>query len=413
MRPLGSSRAHVLPLAAFLVTCSAAPSLAQTRAPVPTEVTRVPQTAFSLCPCLNVVSREEVIPGTALAVSPDGRFRLSYFQTPSGAHFDLLDRDSGEKRQFDAAVPKIPPGIVWRILEAEFSPDSRWLAVRTIGATWIFPAGLTQPVWTIAADSDKEIYPGKMSWGGDHLAVIFWPAESFLADAEPKKPVQVKIFDAPTGAVALTFNLPLALSDSWTVPRLSPDALEIAVLERARRWPGKARLLLFSTRTGKSLWERNLSAEDIAWSADGKRLLSLGSELTWLDSSTATPVRQTAGSSAHSDLQRLTINENAGLALGRFAEYSAFARALGGGKKRVTHFILWNLPANRDFCQETFVPEVSADPWITSRGEIISLEETYDVRPPLRLLKSARIITYKFTPPPSAQSPPPSKPASP
>jgi hypothetical protein len=370
--------------------------------------TRVPQTALSLCPALKVVSREEATPGTALAVPANGQFRLTYVQTTQGAEFTLLNRDSGDATRFDEVIPALPPGITWRILGAGFSPDGELLAIHSVGAIWVFDTLNARKIFTIPADHEAQIYPGKMSWSRRQLAVSFWPAESFLADVRVKRPVEVRLYDGETGEVAQRLQLPLFSADAWTELRISPDGRRLAVLERPRKWPGNARLALFETAKGKLLWQKKIGAEDFDWTNEGKQMVLLGSKLVWLDAERGKEIREAETEVPHSELQKLRINEDAQLGIGKFSQYSAFKRALGGSKKREMRVVLWQLDTGKEICGQPLDPAVSLDAWPTARDEIIALEETYDVRSPLRLLKSARIVVYRLISPDN-----PEKPASP
>jgi hypothetical protein len=64
--------------------------------------------------------------------------------------------------------------------------------------------------------------------------------------------------------------------------------------------------------------------------------------------------------------------------------------------RRESMIVLWRLDGASLVCQSALPPSQSVEAWLTSQGEIITLEENYDLRPQLRLLKSAQIVTYKL-----------------
>jgi hypothetical protein len=64
--------------------------------------------------------------------------------------------------------------------------------------------------------------------------------------------------------------------------------------------------------------------------------------------------------------------------------------------RRESIIVLWRLDGVSLVCQAPLPPSQSVEAWLTSQGEIITLEEDYDLRPQLRLLKSARIVTYRL-----------------
>jgi hypothetical protein len=374
----------------------------------PKKDTLVPQTALSLCPALEVGSRESVPAGTALAVSADGIHRDTWLHTTTGAALDLRNRDTGVTRRIELVPPPLPPGVTWRVQEAEFSPDGSRLAVRSTGAIWVIDTQAAHVLFLAGVDAATQTYPGKMSWGGKQLAIVFWPVESYLADATAQKPVAVRIYDGTSGQVTRTLQVQLPSSNAWTEPRLSPDGSRVAVLVRANHWPGKAVLMLLAAETGKPVWENKISAEDLQWTSDGKQLMALGSELVWLDSENGKEVRQAGTSVAHSENQKLRVSEAAHTAAGKFSVYSPFKRMLKRNELRETRVVLWQLDTGKGICEIPIAAANSVDAWPTARDELISLEETYDVRPPLRLLKSAQIVTYQISKPAA-----PAKPAKP
>jgi len=358
--------------------------------------TRVPQYILSTCPALVPAITETILPGTEMAVAPDGQYRATWVHTPGGAELTLLNRDTQDQHHIDLPAPVLPPGVAWRVLEARFSPDSRLLAVRSVGRIWVADAAAAKLLYSINVDKDKQLWPGSFTWSDKLLGVTFWPPESVLADAPVKTPVTFDLYEAAGGTGTRAVPLGLASSDAWLQPALSPDASHIAVLERARTWPGSARLLLLAAATGKIEWEKKISAEDIAWSADGSQILALGDRLMWLSPKDGRKVRESASDAGSSEYQRIRFNEQAGIAVATFSLYSSFHRLFSKHPQELPLIVLWNLKTGEELCRKTPDASASLEPWVTSRGEIVSLEETYDVRPPLRLLESSRIVTYKI-----------------
>jgi hypothetical protein len=361
-----------------------------------TKETRVPQTALSTCPALAVVERREVPAGTGLAVSPDGRFVAEFIHTPLGAELTLRERDRGEEHRLELQPPALPPGIAWRVLGAEFSPASDLLLVRSLGKLWIISPETGQVLYTVAADPVKQSYPGKASLAAGRLVVPFWPPESYLADAPARKPVEVRFYEAASGEIRGRLELKLDSSDPWTELHLAPDGNRLAVLLRATRWPGKARLVLFAADTGKPVWERKITAEDLAWLPDSSALLALGRRLVWLDPANGNERHAAEGGVGSSEFQQVRLNASADVAVGEFSRYSAWRRALRLSEGRhEQQFVLWQLDTGRRLCRVDIDRTLTLAPWLTARGEIVTLEETYEVRPPLRLLKASRMVTYK------------------
>jgi hypothetical protein len=368
--------------------------------------TRVPQYILSTCPVLVARVPETVVPGTEMAISPDGQFRATWLHTPEGAELTLLNRDTQDQHHITLPAPVLPPGVAWRILEARFSPDSRLLAIRSIGRIWVADAAAAKLLYSINVDKEKQLWPGSFTWSDKLLGVTFWPPESVLADAPVKTPVIFDLYDAASGVGTQALPLGLASSDAWLQSALSPDASHIAVLERARTWPGSARLLLLAAATGKVEWERKIAAEDIAWSADGLEILALGDRLVWLSPQDGRKARESASDAGSSEYQRLKFNDRAGVALASFSLYSPFHRLFNKHQQEQQLIVLWNLKSGEELCRKTPEASVSLETWVTARGEIVALEETYNIRPPLRLLESTRIVIYKIALPGEKQAAP-------
>jgi hypothetical protein len=235
-----------------------------------------------------------------------------------------------------------------------------------------------------------------MSLSADTLSVIYWPPESFLADVQAKKAVEVRLYEASTGKLQHTLNLPLQSSEAWTRMELSPDNSRIAILLRATRWPGKARLDLFAADSGKLLWETKIPAEDFVWAGDSKSIFALGSRFMTLEADSGNQTAESKFDFGSAENQKLEINETANLAMGKLSLFSRVKRSLGRSDPRETALVLWRLDQAAPVCQASLPPSVSVKAWLTSQGEIITLEENYELHPKLRLLKSAQIVTYRL-----------------
>lgn len=363
------------------------------QAPPPEAV--IPQTALSRCPPLRLIHREDVAPGTALAVSADGRRLAQYFHTIRGAEITLLDRETAEVHRLRLEPPQLPPGVAWRIVRVVFSRAGDLLAVESVGKVWVFAAATGEKLYEIGVD-DQQRFPAQLTLGGDRLALVFWPPESYLATATPKGPINIGIYDAHTGQQRQTVFARVRTPDAWTRLELSPDAERLALLMRATRWPGKARLALYAVGDSALLWEKKVSAEDLAWAADIRELLILGGELQWLDANTGKKLREAERKTRFSESQKLRTNDAANLATGFFLRYNPLKRTLDMGDWRDPQFRIWRLDSRKAVCEIQLDPALRVDVWLTARGELIALEETYDVRPSLRILRAARIVTYRL-----------------
>jgi hypothetical protein len=283
------------------------------------------------------------------------------------------------------------------VLDVVFSPNGNLLAVRTTGAIWVADVATGLILYQVGVDSERQTYPGKLSLAADTLAVLFWPPESYLAEAKAKKGVEVRFYEAATGKFVRSAPVAVDSSDAWTNIELSPDAKWFALLRRTTRWPGKAHLSVHSPISGLRRWESKLSAEDFQWSADGRSLIALGQRLVWLDADTGKQVRESKSDAGSSEYHRLRVNEEAGLAVGQFSKYSRWKRSVMLNDRRESMIVLWRLDGAALVCQTPLPPSQSVEAWLTSQGEIITLEENYDLRPQLRLLRSAQIVIYKLS----------------
>ena len=387
-RPKG--RCVVLALVIALPALTAAPQ-------APVEVIR--QTALSRCVPLRLLDQEDVAPGTAIAVSPDGRRLALYFHTVRGAEMTIRDRDTNEVHRIELVPPPVPPGIAWRITDVEFSPAGDVLAALSIGKLWAFSTATGEVLYEIGLDAEHPAaarYPGQLALGGEKLALVFWQAESYLAAAKPGGLTNVRIYETRTGKLLHNLFLPIRTPDAWTRTALSPDGERLAVLMRPTRWPGKARLALFAARDGALLWEKKVGAEDLAWSADLRELLVLGSELHWLDASNGKELRKAERKTRFSESQKLRLSDAVNVATGFFLRYNPWKRSLDMSDFRDPQFRIWRLDSGKAMCEILLDQSVRADVWPTARREIIALEETYDVKPQLRILRAARVVTYRI-----------------
>jgi hypothetical protein len=395
----------------------------------PQQETVIRQTALTTCPGVQVAAKEEIPAGSLLAVSPDGRWLARLVHTTQGAEVFLRDRGphtsnlksqisnwgseefapspgaalfAQQKQNADRLLalepPALPPGFSWRVHEMRFAAGGELLVIRSAGALYVVSTAEARLLHRIGFDQEKQTYPGRFALGGDVLAAAFWPPESYFADASAKNPVEIRLLETSRGKWLRSLLLPLKSSDAWSALALSPDATRLAVLLRATRWPGKARLTLYDTQSGKEVWSHKLGGEDLAFTADGKSLLVLGSELIVLDAANGKPLRKAERDVGPSEFQKLRAAESADLAVGHFSRYSRVRRALNLSNPGEALLLLWRLSAGQVACEAPLPPALRADAWPTARGEIIALEETYELRPPLRLLKSAQLVTYRLAP---------------
>ena len=365
----------------------------------------IPQTALSPCRAVERASYEDVAPGTAIAVSADGRRIARYFHTIRGAEIQLRDRETAVKSEIHIDPAPLPPGVIWQVRAAAFSPDGALLGVESTGRTLVFSAETGELLYDVSADNGKQLYPAQMQLAGGRLLLALWPPESVLADAKPKKPVEVRLYDASSGKWQHTIFLPLHTSNAWTRLALSPAGDRIAALERATRWPASAQLALFNAEDAKQIWKHKVSAEDVAWTVDAGELIVLGSELAWLDAANGKKLRAGPKKIRGED-QRLRLSDPANAAAGMLQRYSLLKRSVAMSDARGPQFVLWRLDTGDALCSIELDPSQRVDAWVTSRGELVALEETYDVRPPLRIIRAARFVTYKLKPP---QAEPPKK----
>jgi hypothetical protein len=358
----------------------------------------VPQIALSPCPVVSVAARETLTAGAGLGVSPDGRWLAVYLHTNRGGEVTLRARESGEAHRIELVPPALPPGVTWRVMDATFSPSSELLAIRSTGSIWIIDVASGKSLYQVALDPERQLYPGRLSLAANTLAVFFWLPESYFAEAKAKHGADVRFYEAATGKLLRTLPLALESSDAWVEMKLSPDASRIAVLRRATRWPGKARLNLFAADSGKLLWEAKISAEDFQWTGDGQSLYALGGRLMTLDAATGRQKSESKAEFGSTEYQRLRLNETANLAVGQFLHYSRWRRGVLLNDRRESVLVLWRLEKAEPLCEMVLPPPRSVEAWVTPRGEIITLEELYDLRPQLRLLKSAQMVVYTLNP---------------
>ena len=355
----------------------------------------VPQTALSLCPSLTVVARETVTPGTGIGASPDGRWLAEYGHTLKGLELKLVDRDSGQSRRLHLDFPPLPPGVVWKTTGITFSKSGELFVVQSIGGLWVIESSSAAVRFQIFRDPHG-LYPGTPTMAGGLLAAIFWPPESYFADAPGLKEVEIRFFDLQDGSRVRTRIFKLNTAEVWTRMALSPDGRRLAILLRPTRWPGKSDLRILEVESNKILWQRKISGEDLAWSEDGAEVFVLAGQLRWLDANTGKQRRSSAGNVRGSESQLLRISADAKLAVGSMARYNPLLRGLRVHDRRDAQLLLWQLDTGAILCDQQLRPSQSADVWPTARGELVALEEQYDVRPPLRLLQRATLVVYRL-----------------
>jgi hypothetical protein len=251
-------------------------------------------------------------------------------------------------------------------------------------------------VYSIGVSSDGGLWPGNFTLSNDQLGVIFWPPQSALRDQPSKRAALLDIYDLPTGKGLRGVPLNTRTSSAWMEAELSPDDKWLLLLERARTWPGRAHMILLDAVSGKPLWEKKYSVEAEAWTADSSQLLALGSLLMWLSPKDGQTLRESASDAGASEFQRLRFNEASGAAMGLFSRYSSFQRLFTQHPEESALVILWRMDTTQELCRTQLKSGTAIDGWVTSRGEIITLEETYAPRSPTPRPKAAHIVTYRL-----------------
>ncbi len=355
----------------------------------------VPQSALSLCNSLTVLSRETVTPGTGISVSPDGRWLVKYVHTPQGLDLRLMDRDTGQIGRLGLRPPPLPPGMVWKAKGVTFAPSGELFVVQSVGGLWVIESASATVRFPILRDPHG-LYPGAATLAGGLLAASYWPPETYFADAPGPQDVEIRFFDLRSGERIRTRILKLDGAEAWTRIALSPDGRRLAILLRPTRWPGKSDLRVLEVESNKTLWRRKISGEDLAWSGDGAEVLVLAGQLRWLDAASGKQRRASKGNVRGSESQVLRLSEAGKLAVGSLARYSPLLRGLRVRDSRDAQVLLWRLDSGAIVCDQLLRPAQSADVWPTARGELVALEEEYDVRPPLRLLQDSTLVVYKW-----------------
>jgi hypothetical protein len=373
----------------------------------------IPQTALGTCLPLSMVEAREIPPGTGVSVSPDGRWLAQYIHTSKGGEVRLFERVLATTASSSIRVetmvtasqpahtltlqpPSLPGGVQWRILEARFSADAELLAVRTVGAVFVISAQRGVLVHTAGFDKERQAWPGQISFGGSTVAVVYWLPDSAFAQHAAQQRVEVRLLEAATGKWLRSLLIPIESSDAWTKISLSPDGARLALLLRPELWPGKSRLRVHDTSTGKDNGELKIAAEDLDWSADGRELLLLGSRLVWLDSGTGKEIRKAEGDAGASEFQKLRVSEAANLAAGHFTRFSAIKRTIRMNDQRDTALTIWRLQSGEQVCRVSFLQTTTVQVWPTAQGELVALEETWEANSEKRQVKSARVVTYRL-----------------
>jgi WD40 repeat protein len=366
------------------------------------------QFALSTCPALTTVSSETAVPGAAIAVSADGRFLATWIHTTDGADLTVRNRDTGAAHRIELPAQIVPPGMTWHVLQARFSPDSRLLVVGALGRVWVAEPSTGRLLYSIGVSGDGGLWPASFAISNDRLGVIFWPPQSALRDVPSKQATLLDFYDLPTGRGLRAIPLETHTSSAWATAELSPDDQWLLLLERARTWPGRAHLTLLDAASGQPVWKKSYPVEDARWSADTGSLVALGGRLIWLSAKNGQILRESGSDAGASEFQRLRFNEISGAALGLFSRYSLWQRLFTRHTEESALVVLWRMDTGQELCRVQLSPRTAVDGWPTSRGEIITLEETYAPRSPTPRPQSAHIVTYKLaaSPPLHPSSPP-------
>jgi hypothetical protein len=367
------------------------------------------QFALSTCPALITVSSESAVPGTAMAVSSDGRFLATWIHTTNGADLTVLNRDTSAAHRIELPAQIVPPGMTWHVLQTRFSPDSRWLVVSALGRVWVAEPSTGRLLYSIGISAEGGLWPAGFTVSNDRLGITFWPSQSALRDVPSSQAALLDFYDLPTGRGLRAIPLATHTSSTWATVELSPDDHWLLLLERARTWPGRAHLTLLSADSGQPVWKKSYPVETAYWSADSASFVALGGRLIWLSAKNGNMLRESASDSGASEFLRLRFNEISGAALGMFSRYNPFLRLFNRHPEESALVVLWRMDTAQELCRVPLSRATALDGWPTSRGEIITLEETYAPRSPTPRPKTSRIVTYKLaaSPPlhPSASPP--------
>jgi hypothetical protein len=362
---------------------------------------RTAQSALSTCPALMTVSSEAGVPGAAMAISANGRFLATWIHTAGGADLTVRNRDTGAHHRIELPAQTVPPGITWRVLGAQFSPDAHWLVVGAMGRVWVMEALTGHLVYSVGVSSDDGLWPGKFTVSNHRLGVAFWPPQSALHDGASVHAALLDIYDLPTGRGLRAFPFGAHTSAAWTSVELSPDDRWLLLLERARTWPGQAHMTLLDVASGQPVWRKGYPVETAGWTADSSSILALGRRLIWLSAKNGQMQRESGSNAGASEFQRLSFNEVASAAIGVFSRYSSFQRLFKRHSEETSLVVLWRMDTAQELCRIPLSAGTAVDGRVTSRAEVVALEETYGPRNPTPRPKAVRIVTYKL-----AASPP-------
>jgi hypothetical protein len=370
---------------------------------------RMSQYALSTCPALTTGTSVDAVPGASITVSDDGKYLASWIHTIGGADLTLRNRDSGAEHRIELPAQIVPPGMTWRVLQARFSPDARWLVVGAMGRVWVAEASSGRLLYSVGVSGDGGLWPGDFTVSNDQLAVAFWPLRSALGDQPSRQAALLDIYDLPTGRGLRAIPLDARTSAAWTKVELSPSGKWLLLLERARTWPGQAHLALLDAASGQPVWKKRYPVETAAWTGDGSQLLALGSRLMWLSARNGQILRESGSDAGASEFQRLRFSETSGAALGLFSRYNPLQRLFNRHPEESALVVLWRMDTAQELCRTQLNSGMAVDGWVTSRGEVVVLEETFASGSPTPRPKAAHIVTYKLaaTPPlrPSASPP--------
>lgn len=365
----------------------------------------VPQTMLSTCPALRIAEWKDARAGELLAVSGDATHMAWMAHTAEGAQITFESRGAAAQEAEEAGaaaaaplrlqIPRAPmPEVVgWRLLRAEFSADNSLLIVSAAGTLHVIDATAARLLYALAFEAASDRVPGDFSLAGGTLAVLRWPAETMRTESKPHERTEVRLVDVGSGKWLRSLMLPLASPPAWTRLLLSPDAKQAAVLERATRWPGKARLSLYNVEDAQRAWQMKLDAEDIAWSPDGSQVLALGRKLLWIEAASGKARREFDLASGRSEHQRLRADQAANLAVAQFARYSMTRRALGGRDARNASLRIWRLDSGQMVCSRELSAAERIETWLTPAGELVALEEALD--PASGAPRTARMVVYR------------------
>ena len=364
--------------------------------------------ALSSCPAIAAVSSEDAVPGAALAVSPDGRFLAIWVHTMSGADLTVRNRDTGAEHRIELPAQAVPAGIAWRVVQARFSPNGRWLVIHSLGRLWVADPVAGRLVYSIGPSEDGGLWPGGFTMSNARLGVTFWQPRSVLQDQISKRMPVFDIYDLATGRGLRAIALDTHASAAWVEADLSPDDKWLLLLERSRSWSGKTQVSLLVADSGQLVWRRKYPVDTVGWAGGDLKLLALGGRLLWLSAQNGELIHASGEADGGSNqFRRLRFNEASGVALGVLFRSKPIQQMFSQDPERSPVAVLWRLETLQELCRIRLKVGMNVNGWVTARGEIVTLEETYIPRSATYRPTSARIVTYRLAPPsvPAAATP--------